>query len=237
MKKSILIWICIGLNIACQTEEQLPAQVGQLTANSNSSAYLDVEKISNIGEFNLAYKEKSQHDKNFRFLLPYDFDRKEITTSQDIRTGIPIMGTPYDCLIYCCNNTDVLIEVASEQEHQIELGPLDKVSLKKWIRQQILNNGQDPALSDNPQDAIFKLVFDEKQPFSDANLLLYQLVEAYEEFLKERATIEQLDIKLIKEKYPLNLRFATKAPPATILPTDCEEEIFEEIDIDLNLYE
>jgi hypothetical protein len=144
------------------------------------------------------------------------------------------MGTPYECLIYCCKYNDVLIEVDANQVHQIEFEPVDKASLKKWIALQILNNGQDPALSENPQQAVFRLMFDKEQPFSDANLLLYQIVEVYEEFLKERVTVEQLDIKKIKERYPLNLRFATKP---TLQPTDCSVEIFEDIDINIETNE
>ncbi len=208
-----------------------------LTAISNSSSYLDIEKISTVGDFNLIYEEKSRDSGNFQFHLPYDFDKQEIRTHYEANTGIPILGIPFECMIYDCHYTDVYIEVVPDQKHQIEFEPLDKTSLKKWIRLHILNYGRDPALSDSPQDAVFRLAFDKKQPLSDANHLLYQIVEAYEEFLKERAIVELLDFKQLKEKYPLNLRFATKAPPIPILPTDFGEEIFEEIDIDLNLHE
>lgn len=234
MNKTILTGICISFLIACQTEEQSPVQVGTVTTISNRSTYLDMEKISNVGDFNLIYQEKSLEDGNIQYHLPYDFDEKEIRTHEEVTTGIPIIGIPHECMIHDCHFSDVYIEVATDQTHQIESEPLEMTSLKKWIRLHILNNGKDPALSDSPQDAGFRLAFDKDQPLSDANLLLYQIVEAYEEFLKEREIIEQLDIMQIKEKYPLNLRFALKAPPVRILPTDCGEEIFEEIILDLN---
>ncbi|MDF9796324.1 hypothetical protein OKW21_001587 [Catalinimonas alkaloidigena] len=234
MNKKILTGICIGLSIACQSEEQIPVQVGKLTSVSNNSSYLEIEKISTVGDFNLIYQEKSRDDGSFQLILPYDFDKKEIETHDRAKTGISIIGIPFECLINCCLYSDVSIEVAPNQTHQIESEPLNKTSLKKWISLQILNNGQDPTLSDSPQDAVFRLAFDKEQPLSDANLLLYQIVEAYEEFLEERESVEQLDIKQLKEKYPLNLRFAVKDTPVPILPTDCGEEIFEEIILDLN---
>lgn len=234
MNKKVLTGICFGLLIACQPEEQTPVQVGKLTSVSNNSSYLDIKKISTVGDFNLIYQEKSRDDGSLHLVLPYDFDNKEIDTHDGAKTGVPIIGVSFECLINCCLYSDVLIEVAPNQNHQIESEPVDEISLKKWISLQILNNGQYPVLSDSPQDAVFRLAFDKDQPLSDANLLLYQIVESYEKFLEERASVEQLDLKQLKEKYPLNLRFAEKKTPVTIQPTDCGEEISEEIILDLN---
>ncbi|MEK6480607.1 hypothetical protein WJR50_23890 [Catalinimonas sp. 4WD22] len=234
MNKNILIGICIGLLMACQPEAQHPVQVGQLSAVSNHSAYLDVAKISTVGDFNRTYQEKSRNDESFTFLLPYNFDKKEIEVSDEAQTGIPIIGISYDCVIHCCKYSDLIIEVASDQRHQIESEAINNESLKKWMRLQILNYGQDPTLSDHPNDAVFRLAFEQAQALSDANLLLYQIIAVYEEFLQERATIESLDIKQTKEKYPLNLRFTAKATPMpTFLDID-EEEFAEEIILDIN---
>jgi hypothetical protein len=214
MKKGI-VTVFLGLIYACHPEGQTPISVGELFMLSLKESaynleYLDINHIRTIDEFELVYQQKSEKDEGVKFLIPYDFKEKKIIASQAGQASIPVFGVSLPCLLGCCITGNVKIEVGDNHQYTIEEEVLDRKSLKKWIGLQILNYGQDPTLSDNPNQAVFKFIFDTHQPLSDANLLFYELIEVYEEFLRERAIAEQKDITLLRDRYPLNIQLASR---------------------------
>jgi hypothetical protein len=240
MNRFTCIIFGIVLLTACRVEDKISMPVGHLLnvpAMESLGAYelLNTDQISTISDFERVYFEKSKVNTSFRFLLPYDFTEKKIVSPEIAQAGIPVAGTPYFCYVYCCDMTVIPVYINADRHHQIASEPVTRASVREWLRLHILNQGKDPRYSDNPQSAIFQFCFDENQPFSDADAVLFLFVECYEEFLRERSIIEAIDVKTAKIHYPLNILFQQKPPPVPSVPVISEDEIIDIGEMILNM--
>ncbi|MEH0155427.1 hypothetical protein V6R21_14870 [Limibacter armeniacum] len=203
-----LLYISISVTlVACNYKIDITQQVGNIASENIYISYFDIEQSDNLVEIQASLFKINHDSTSLRIIIPYDFEQKKISSIQDSNKGIPVL---FDAGF---NNkgcrADVVIEVGDLQEYKIKGELLSKEKLNDWVRKNILNYGKDPRLSESPHDAVFSLVFTPNQPLNNANMLIYQLVQAYEEFLFERADIEKTTIEQAKEKYPLNIRLTT----------------------------
>lgn len=190
---------------------------------------VDLNSIQTIKQFDDLYCEGNSI---IPLILPYDFENSRF--DQNSNFGIPVIGDPRLChSSNCCKHAlTILVKDESTWYYDNDI-KIDKEDLDSLVRLNILNNGYDPSLSDNPNDALFLIKADENTQLSDLNLILGEISSAYLNILKDK--FPEIDKSDGIEVYPLNL-IITSFVENPLIPVDTifHNEIKEALKIDVN---
>jgi hypothetical protein len=203
MKKIIHSIILVFICFACKKETKLDYRVGDLTKVDYLSTYKEY-KLWDVNQFRsldslIDFIESSGGGN--AYLLSYDFENQQIDFVSKEKSTLPVWLGNFDL-----HRTNLTIYIRSDNTHIIRnQDDFTKATIKKWVFAHILNYGLDPTLSDSPEKAVFSLMLEKGQPITDANKVIYQIVEAYEQLLFEKASLENISTNKAREKYPLNL--------------------------------
>ena len=229
---SKLITILTFLLISCSTADKYELFKFDTVDNFE---FLDFEKINDIRTFNEKFWYADSLNDDFVFVAKFDFEKHDFSNTSD--KGIKLEGFPYPCLGLDCNRRYGL-KLFVTKDYEIEYDDKKLSSekkLKDLVRKNILNYGQDPSLSDDPQEAATELYLKSRQQLSKLGPLLKIIADGYLDIINEkRVETKRSAIELMKE-FPLSIHLRENnippyIPRTIIVPSD--EEIQGELLLD-----
>jgi hypothetical protein len=231
-KMSKLITILTFLLLSCSTADKYDLFKVNTAHNFE---FLDFEQINDIRTFNEKFWYADSVNNDFVFIAKFDFKKGDFSKTSD--KGIKLEGFPFPCLALDCNRRYGLkLFVTDNYEIEYDDKKLsNEKEIKDLIRKNILNFGQDPSLSDDPQEAATELYLKPGQQLSKLGHLLKIIADGYLELINEKKMeTKQSTAELIME-FPLSIHLRENnippyVPRTIIVPSD--EEIQGEITLD-----
>lgn len=229
---SKLLTILTFLLISCSTADKY--ELFKINTADNFEL-LDFEKINDIRTFNEKFWYADSLNDDFVFVATFDFEKKDFSKTSD--KAIKLEGFPYPCLALDCNRRYGLKLFVTE-DYEIEYDDKKLSSekeLKDLIRKNILNYGQDPSLSDDPQEAATELYLKPRQQLNKLGHILRIIADGYLEIINEKKIeTNKSNMELLKE-FPLSIHLRENnippyVPRTIIVPED--EEIQGELLLD-----
>ena len=232
--KKMKIISCILLLIVasgCSSTDgvnRLKKAVFNLPWGSNT-AIVNLDSVQTVHELNELYCKKAQSDATFRLVLPYNMHTCQL--QQDAPTGIAVMGAPMKCWIARSGSYAFRFEL--EGQRWLANGEIfDFTKMDSLVALNILNNGYDPSLSENPRKAVFEISAKGDTSIRTLTQIFDALTTSYTRLLDQKSK-EYESIDSLAKDYPLHIIVAekTKIPPMDIT---LQKEIEEQIELDLD---
>jgi hypothetical protein len=193
---------------------------------------LDFNEINDIRTFNKKFWKADSADNEFAFIIKFDFKKGDFKDDSDY--GIKIEGLPFSCLTHDCANNNRLKLYLSDK-HEIlnnDLEKLNEQDVKDLVKKNILNYGQDPTLSDNPEEAVTEVFLNFDQEINKTGHVLKIIAESYIELVESKKNETGQTIEELTDKFPLRIYFRQKMFASDLTPVINVEEIPEEIKVD-----
>ncbi len=229
---SKLLTILTFLLISCSTADKY--ELFKINTADNFEL-LDFEKINDIRTFNKKFWYADSLNDDFVFLATFDFEKQDFSKTSD--KVIKLEGFPYPCLALDCNRRYGLKLFVTE-DYEIEYDDKrlsSEKELKDLIRKNILNYGQDPSLSDDPQEAATELYLKPGQQLKKLGHILKIIADGYLEIINEKKIETSKSTMELMKEFPLSIHLRENnippyVPRTIIVPED--EEIQGELLLD-----
>ncbi|WP_157963182.1 hypothetical protein [Algoriphagus litoralis] len=191
----------------------------------------NLDSVKTVGDLTELYCQVLNEKEKGCLTLPYNFKKRKFDPQAN--TGIQVFGHPMYCtaiagwrrtLYFSMQDGRWMYESRSWSKSEYLKSDLDSL-----IKLNILNYAHDPALSDNPHEAIFEIALYPEKELIVLEDFIGKLAAGYQKFLTEQIS-ESLPLDSLQEKYPLLIMISEihdfpPVPPNSILPTDSLFEI------------
>ena len=193
---------------------------------------LDFNETNDIRTFNKKFWKADSADNEFTFIVRFDFKKGDFADDSDY--GIKIEGLPFSCLTHDCTNNNRLKLYLSDKYEILnnDLEKLNERETRNLVKANILNYGQDPTLSDNPEEAVTEVFLNFDQEINKTGHVLRIITDSYIELVESKKNETGQAIEELTIKFPLRIYLRQKMFASDLTPTINVEEIPEEIEID-----
>jgi len=167
--------------------------------------FLDLNDINDIRTFNKRFWKADSADNDFSFVARFNFEKGDFSNKSD--KGIKLEGLPYKCLSLDCQRNYGL-KLYLNDNYEILLDDIDSLTdfqIKKLVKQNITNNGEDPTLSDNPQEAVTEIYLKEEHEISKIGGLIKIIADSYTELIELKRKESGKSISELTSEFPLKL--------------------------------
>ncbi|EAZ81068.1 hypothetical protein [Algoriphagus machipongonensis] len=196
----------------------------QVFETPENSALIDSNKIKTIDDFEVAYCSHFDSTHSKPLMLPFDFIKGEIATTS--KYSIPLYGNPMNCSSFDIHRNHLVIIIESTGNWKLDSGAkIDRSQIDSLVNMNIFNFGYYPELSDDPEDAIFRIELIPNESMGTLNTLLYEISKSYLNIINEEMG------KRIKDSIPLNIILDTHIE----LPTPVLDSVYDEIEKDIEI--
>ncbi|GAA0879825.1 hypothetical protein GCM10009119_27940 [Algoriphagus jejuensis] len=231
--KRILPWLIFLVSCADQGP-YVNVKLFPLTAEN--SLLVNLDSVKTVGDLTKLYCEALIDKKKESLTLPYDFQNR--TFDSQASTGIQVFAHPMYCtalsgwqrtLCFTIQDGKWMYEYYSlpQRKHL-------KSNLDSLVKLNILNYGLDPALSSEPQKAIFEIRTYPEKELGEIEGFIGELATAYQRFLSEEVS-DPLPMDSLQIKFPLLVMISEEhdLPP---IPVDSSTPLDTTliIEVDLN---
>jgi hypothetical protein len=194
-------------------------EIFKITPNDKAS-FLDLNEINDIRTFNRKFWKADSADNDFYFIVKFDFVTGEFSNKSD--RGISLEGLPYECLsldchrnyglkLYLTDNYNVLLD---------DIDSLTEFQIKEQVVKNITNNGKDPSLSDNPQEAVTEIYLNEGHKIKEIENLIKIITDSYIELIKIKQKESNKPTDELTLEFPLKIHLRRN-----MIPTDLPKVI------------
>lgn len=187
---------------------------------------LDLGDINDIKTFNKRFWKADSADNDFSFVVKFDLQKGEFSNKSD--NGIKLEGLPYHCWVIDCIERQGLKLYVSDN-YELQNDDLEFISddrAKDLIKQNILNHGQDPSLSDSPEKAITNLFLTPDHKIEKLNKVFKVIADSYADIIEsKRKETGKTEKQLITEfpfRLHLRLNMRQSGPIQDIIPDTWE---------------
>lgn len=219
----IILGSCTGKNSDSTTK--LFPLLGENTFLTN------LDSVKTVSDLNELFCQVLNENEKGSLTLPYNFKTRKF--DHQANTGIRVIGHPMYCtalsgwqrtLLFTKQDGKWMYESRSWSQPENLKSDLDSL-----IKLNILNYAHDPALSDNPQEAIFEISLHPEKELIELEDFIGELAAGYQRFLKEQIS-ESFPLDSLQKKYPLIIMISEfhdypPLPEYPILPLELEIEI------------
>ncbi len=202
---------------------------GFLIENFEHSEVIDVREIKRINTFERKFWQKDSVIKDFKFIIPFDFNSELISMDSDY--GIPVQGLPVGCLYVDCHRRRLIIYFHSKSKFELLH---DEGGLEASIIKNITNYGKLPYYSDEPERAYTEIEIPKRIRIKKVEFILSRISDVYIDLIESKVMEENISIKAAIDKYPLKimLREFNELPK---MKKSNIKEVEDELDIDIDL--
>lgn len=202
--------------------------------SSDKNEFLNLEEIDGIEIFNTRFWKRDSIDSKFSFVAKFDFEREKFSDNSD--KGINLEGLPFLCLEFDCKPRTLKLflgdnyEIFDDQQQLI-----NEMQIKVLIKNNILNYGKIPYLSEEPEEAVTEIYLKSEHKLSKLEHIISIIADSYLDMIESKRIELHLSTEQLVKQFPLVIRLRQNmiseiSQPPINLPND--QEIEEELLLD-----